>query len=108
MNFQQTNQKNNIWLQNLSGNWRDVQCPCGSSFHFEGEIDSLFAWEKIHLQHMTTDTENHEIISFYPDDMIIYYHSQTGYVMERRKHKKYELDDVKDACLRRKTKLTGV
>ena len=27
------------WLRNIKGSWRDVICPCGSTFHFDGSID---------------------------------------------------------------------
>jgi len=98
---------NNIWLQNLSGNWRDMDCPCGNKYHFDGHIEKLFEWEKIHLRHMASDCDNHSMISFYPEDMVIFYHSKTGYVVERRKHKSYELDEIKSTWIHGKITLTG-
>ena len=96
------------WLRNISGNWRDVKCPCGSAFHFRGKIDDLFSWEQIHLRHMVSDSTNHEMLSFYPKDMVIIYHSSSGYVLERRKHKKDEIGEVHQAHLYGRTKLAGV
>lgn len=98
---------NNIWLQNLSGNWRDMDCPCGNKYHFDGHIEKLFEWEKIHLRHMASDCDNHSMISFYPEDMVIFYHSKTGYVVERRKHKSYELDEIKNTWIHGKITITG-
>ena len=45
---------NNTWLQNISGNWRDIECPCGSCYHFNGSLEELFSWENIHLRHMVS------------------------------------------------------
>lgn len=98
---------NNIWLQNLSGNWRDMQCPCGNTFHFDDRIEKLFEWEKIHLRHMASDYDNHSMISFYPEDMVIFYHSKTGYVVERRKHTSYEIDEIKNTWIHGKITMTG-
>ena len=100
--------ENAPWLRNLKGNWRDVLCPCGSKFHFEGNIDDLFSWERIHLRHMASDFENHEMLSFYPKDMVIIYHSTSGYVLERRKHKREEIGDLNHARLYGHVKLAGV
>ena len=88
------NDKKEKWLKNIRDNWRNVLCVCGSSFHFNGDIDKLFEWENIHLRHFASDSDNHSIISFYPTDMIIYYHSKSGYVIERRKHKTHEIDEI--------------
>ncbi|MGB9169925.1 MAG: hypothetical protein WCB31_13490 [Nitrososphaeraceae archaeon] len=107
MKNSQNTRLNNIWLQNISGNWRDIECPCGNSFHFDGHIEKLFDWEKIHIRHMASDYGNHSMISFYPDDMVIFYHSKTGYVVERRRHKSYELDEIKNAWVHGKIKVTG-
>ena len=100
--------KDTPWLRNIGGNWRDVKCPCGSEFHFKGKVEELFAWERIHLRHMETDFENHEMISFYPKDMVIIYHSTSGYVIDRRKHRKGEVSDLHHARLYGRTKLAGV
>ena len=96
------------WLQNISGSWRDVKCPCGSTFHFKGKVNELFAWEGIHLRHMESDRENHEMLSFYPKDMVIIYHSASGYVIERRKHRREEISEVHHAQLHGQAKLAGV
>lgn len=96
------------WLHNISGSWRDVSCPCGSNFHFRGRIDELFSWESIHLRHMASDSDNHEMLSFYPKDMVIIYHSTSGYVLERRKHKRDEIGEVHRARLYGKVKIAGV
>ena len=98
----------NDWLQNLHGSWRDVECPCGSNFHFDGKIDDLFSWERVHLRHMISDSENHDMLSFYPKDMVIFYHSKSGYVVERRKHRSEEISDLRQACIYGQTKLVGV
>lgn len=97
----------NTWLQNISGNWRDIECPCGSCYHFNGSLEELFNWENIHLRHMASDYDNHAILSFYPDDMVIFYHSKTGYVVERRRHKTHELDEIKNAWIHGKITITG-
>jgi hypothetical protein len=96
------------WLQNIGGSWRDVRCPCGSTFHFKGKIDELFSWERIHLRHMASDSNNHEMLSFYPKDMVIIYHSTSGYVLERRRHKKDEISELHQARLYGHAKLAGV
>jgi hypothetical protein len=98
----------NNWLQNIRGGWRDVECPCGSNFHFDGKIDNLFSWEGVHLRHMISDSENHDMLSFYPKDMVIFYHSKSGYVVERRKHRTEEISDLRHACIYGQTKLAGV
>ena len=98
---------NNTWLQNISGNWRDIECPCGSCYHFNGNFEELFNWKNIHLKHMASDYDNHAMLSFYPDDMVIFYHSKTGYVIERRKHKDYELNEIKNAWIHGKITITG-
>jgi|SRR4051812_46925005 hypothetical protein len=99
---------NSTWLRNISGSWRDVMCPCGSTFHFRGKIDELFSWEQIHLRHMASDSTNHEMLSFYPKDMVIIYHSSSGYVLERRKHRREEISDLHQARLYGRVKLAGV
>lgn len=96
------------WLQNIGGSWRDVRCPCGSSFHFQGKVDDLFAWERIHLRHMASDYDNHEMLSFYPKDMVIIYHAGSGYVVERRRHRNEEISEIHQARLYGTTKLAGV
>lgn len=96
------------WLRNIAGSWRDVRCPCGSSFHFRGKMDELFAWERTHLSHMASDSENHEMLSFYPNDMVIIYHAASGYVVERRRHRRDEISEVHQARLHGHAKLAGV
>jgi len=96
------------WLHNISGNWRDVRCPCGSTFHFRGKVGELFSWERIHVRHMASDSDNHEMLSFYPNDMVIIYHSTSGYVLERRKHLRGEIGEIHQARLHGQTKLAGV
>jgi hypothetical protein len=96
------------WLQNIQGNWRDVKCPCGSAFHFQGKLEDLFSWERIHLRHMASDYSNHEMLSFYPKDMVIIFHSLSGYVIERRKHRREEISEVHQACIYGRTKIAGV
>ena len=96
------------WLRNFQGSWRDTACPCGSTFHFRGKMDELFSWEGIHLRHMATDFENHEMLSFYPKDMVIIYHSGSGYVVERRRHKKEEIGELNHARMFGTVKLAGV
>ncbi|MBA3750139.1 MAG: hypothetical protein H0X03_04460 [Nitrosopumilus sp.] len=96
------------WLRNIKESWRNVQCICGSKFHFDGDIDKLFEWENIHLRHFASDSDNHSIISFYPTDMIIYYHSKSGYVIERRKHKSHEISEINQSLFTGKVTLTGV
>lgn len=105
MQFAKTNKSN--WLTDIKGNWRDANCPCGSSYHFDGNLDKLFDWEKIHIRHMSSDPENHDMLSFYPHDMVIFYHSETGYVVERRKHTSNELQELRNACIYGKVKLAG-
>lgn len=96
------------WLQNIAGSWRDVRCPCGSTFHFSGTIDELFSWERIHIRHMASDYDNQEMLSFYPKDMVIIFHSTSGYVLERRKHRKDEISELNNARLYGRAKLAGV
>ena len=96
------------WLQNIGGSWRDVKCPCGSTFHFKGKVDELFSWERIHVRHMASDYDNHEMLSFYPKDMVIIFHSLSGYVLERRKHRKDEVSELHQARLYGHAKLAGV
>ncbi|MGA7007516.1 MAG: hypothetical protein WBY28_10620 [Nitrososphaeraceae archaeon] len=96
------------WLKNIKGSWRDVICPCGSTFHFDGSIDALFSWETIHIRHMSFDSENHDMLSFYPKDMVIFYHSKSGYVVERRRHTDDEIRDLQTACIYGTAKLAGV
>lgn len=118
-NSKMTDKKNNIekvevvpkkdkWLRNIKESWRNVQCTCGSNFHFDGNIDKLFEWENIHLRHLASDSDNHSIISFYPTDMIIYYHSKSGYVIERRKHKSHEINEINQSLMMGKVTMTGV
>jgi len=107
-NMQDTDEKKGKWLRNIKENWRNVQCICGSSFHFNGDVDKLFEWENIHLRHFASDSDNHSIISFYPTDMIIYYHSKSGYVIERRKHKTHEINEINQSLFNGKVTLTGV
>jgi hypothetical protein len=57
---------------------------------------------------MVSDSDNHEMLSFYPKDMVIIYHSASGYVLERRKHKRDEISDVHQAHLYGRAKLAGV
>ena len=42
-----------------------------------------------------------------PSDTLIFYHSKTGYVIERRKHKTYELNEIKNAWIHGKITITG-
>ncbi len=105
---QKIDQKDDKWLRNIKESWRNVQCTCGSKYHFDGDIDKLFEWESIHLRHFASDSDNHSIISFYPTDMIIYYHSKSGYVIERRKHKSHEINEINQSLFTGKVTLTGV
>ena len=105
---QKIDQKDDKWLRNIKESWRNVQCTCGSRYHFDGDIDKLFEWENIHLRHFASDSDNHSIISFYPTDMIIYYHSKSGYVIERRKHKSHEINEINQSLFTGKVTLTGV
>lgn len=57
---------------------------------------------------MIPDSENHDMLSFYPKDMVIFYHSKSGYVVERRKHRAEEISDLRHACIYGQTKLAGV
>jgi hypothetical protein len=57
---------------------------------------------------MASDPVNHEMISFYPNDMVIIYHSTSGYVLERRKHKRDEIGELHHARLFGRAKLAGV
>jgi hypothetical protein len=41
LNTQNNIEKKDKWLRNIKENWRNVQCICGSSFHFDGDIDSF-------------------------------------------------------------------
>ena len=100
--------KKDKWLRNIKESWRNVQCSCGSEFYFDGDIDKLFEWENIHLRHLASDSDNHSIISFYPTDMIIYYHSKSGYVVERRKHKSHEISEINQSLMMGKVTMTGV
>ena len=100
-------EKKDKWLRNIKENWRNVHCICGSDFYFNGDIDKLFEWENIHLRHFAADSDNHSIISFYPTDMIIYYHSKSGYVIERRKHKSHEINEINQYLSNGNITLTG-
>lgn len=99
-------QNQSKWLTNLEDDWRDVNCTCGSKFHFDGEIDDLLYWERTHIPHMRDDCDNHDMISFYPNDMVIFYHSKSGYVVERRKHRSIEIQNL--FSIRNDIKLIGV
>jgi len=57
---------------------------------------------------MASDSDNHEMLSFYPNDMVIIYHSTSGYVLERRKHRKDEISELHQARLYGRAKLAGV
>jgi hypothetical protein len=57
---------------------------------------------------MTSDPENHSMLSLYPTDRVIFYHSMSGYTVEIRKHKSHEIKDLQNACLYGKVKLAGV
>lgn len=107
-NMHKADEHKDKWLRNIRESWRDVQCTCGSKFHFNGDIDKLFEWENIHLRHFASDSDNHSIISFYPTDMIIYYHSKSGYVIERRKHKSHEISEINQSLFTGKVTITGV
>jgi len=107
-NMQKADEHKDKWLRNIRESWRDVQCTCGSKFHFNGDIDKLFEWENIHLRHFASDSDNHSIISFYPTDMIIYYHSKSGYVIERRRHKSHEISEINQSLFMGKVTITGV
>jgi hypothetical protein len=48
------------------------------------------------------------MLSFYPNDMVIFYHSKSGYVVERRRHNSDELDDLRNAWIYGRAKLAGV
>ena len=106
--LQKQDEKKDKWLRNIKENWRNVQCICGSNHYFDGDVDKLFEWENIHLRHFAADSDNHSIISFYPTDMIIYYHSKSGYVIERRKHKSHEINEINQSLSNGNVTLTGV
>jgi hypothetical protein len=57
---------------------------------------------------MASDFDNHEMLSFYPRDMVIIYHSISGYVLERRKHKREEIGELHQAQIHGHAKLAGV
>jgi hypothetical protein len=71
-------------------------------------MDDLFTWERIHLRHMISDYANHDMLSFYPIDMVIFYHSKTGYTVERRRHKIDEISNIHQAVIYGRAKLAGV
>lgn len=96
------------WLRNIGSNWRDVECPCGSEYHFDGKIDALFSWERIHVPHMASDYANHDMLSFYPKDMVIYYHCISGYVVDCREHQAEEIESLRHACIYGNVKIAGV
>jgi hypothetical protein len=48
------------------------------------------------------------MLSFYPKDMVIIFHSTSGYVLERRKHRKEEISELHNARLYGHAKLAGV
>lgn len=60
------------------------------------------------MRHMESDSTNHEMLSFYPNDMVIIYHSASGYVIERRKHNRGEIGELHQAHLYGRAKLAGV
>jgi hypothetical protein len=57
---------------------------------------------------MASDPANHDMISFYPEDMVIFYHSNTGYVVERRRHTAAEVNEIYHASVYGHTKVAGV
>jgi hypothetical protein len=57
---------------------------------------------------MTSDPENHSMLSLYPTDRVIFYHSTSGYTVEIRKHKPHEIKDLQNACIYGNVKLAGV
>jgi len=57
---------------------------------------------------MVSDSTNHEMLSFYPKDMVIIYHSTSGYVIERRKHRRDEIGELHKARLYGNVKMAGV
>ena len=57
---------------------------------------------------MESDSTNHEMLSFYPKDMVIIYHSTSGYVIERRKHRRDEIGELHKARLYGNVKMAGV
>jgi len=57
---------------------------------------------------MTTDYANHDMLSFYPIDMVIFYHSKTGYTVERRRHKIDDISNIYQAAIYDTGKLSGV
>lgn len=57
---------------------------------------------------MASDFDNQEMLSFYPKDMVIIFHSTSGYVLERRKHRKDEISELHNARLYGRAKLAGV
>lgn len=105
---QNNTKRKDKWLRNIKDSWRNVHCVCGSDFHFDGDVDKLFEWENIHIRHFASDFDNHSIISFYPTDMIIYYHSESGYVVERRKHKNHEINEINQSLFADKVTIVGV
>jgi hypothetical protein len=48
------------------------------------------------------------MLSFYPKDMVIFYHSKTGYVVERRRHRPQEISDIHQARIYGQAKMAGV
>ena len=44
-NNSNNNNNTHTWLQNISGNWRDIECPCGSFYHFNGIFEDLFNFD---------------------------------------------------------------
>jgi hypothetical protein len=58
--------------------------------------------------HMTADYANHDMLSFYPIDMVIFYHSKTGYTVERRRHKINDISNIYQAAIYDTAKLAGV
>ena len=98
-----------IWLRNIKGSWEGTsRVHAEVPFHFDGSIDDLFSWEGIHIRHMSFDSDNHDMLSFYPKDMVIIYHSKSGYVVERRRHTYDEIHDLQTACIYGTAKLAGV
>jgi hypothetical protein len=57
---------------------------------------------------MISDFANHDMLSFYPIDMVIFYHCKTGYTVERRRHKIDEISNIHQAVIYGRAKLAGV
>jgi hypothetical protein len=57
---------------------------------------------------MISDYANHDMLSFYPIDMVIFYHCKTGYTVERRRHKIDEISNILQAVIYGRANLAGV